>query len=84
MVVILFRINRERIGETDYGIVIEWFWVGETKLSNSWRERSSSQFLEGEIKLSILGRRDQDSQISWISLCVYHLFSIVFVIMCLL
>lgn len=34
---LILRINRERIGETDYGIVIEWLWAGETKLTDSWK-----------------------------------------------
>lgn len=29
-----FWINIEKKGEHDYGIVFEWFWEGETKLSN--------------------------------------------------
>lgn len=39
--------NREKKGESDYWIIIEWLWEGETKLSNSWKgETKNLKFLE--------------------------------------
>lgn len=43
MEVILFRNKQGKDRRNKGWIVIEWFWVGENKLSSSWRERPNSR-----------------------------------------